>query len=185
MNNLSQSISKCSQCELRTSCTQVVIGSGSKNAKILFIGEAPGKKEDKLGLPFVGFSGKQFDLMLDSIQINRKEVYITNIVKCRPPKNRDPEDKEISLCTPWLIQQIKLIDPKLIVTLGRHSMNFFLPGLHISSSHGQIHTLKIDALKKSFTLLTLYHPMIARFGGLRDVLFSDFAKIPKILKKMQ
>lgn len=182
---LSQQIADCTQCALRSSCSQVVVGSGSQKADILFIGEAPGKKEDELGTPFMGASGKMLDGMLSSIQLKRENIYITNIVKCRPPKNRDPLPKEIQMCTPWLIQQIQTMKPKLIITLGRHSMNFFLPDLHISSAHGKLYQEKIEFFDKPQNFYTLYHPAAALYNGrLRETLFSDFAKIPKILKRI-
>ncbi len=183
---LSQKISTCKKCILRSSCSQVVVGSGSERSEILFIGEAPGKKEDEIGMPFVGASGKLLQEMLASIGMNRESVYITNIVKCRPPNNRDPLPEEIALCTPWLTAQIERMDPKLIITLGRHSMNFFLPELKISTSHGHIYRAQPTSFTKPFVFFTLYHPAAALYnGGLRDSLFKDFSKIPKILKEIK
>jgi DNA polymerase len=187
MNNtsfdaLSKKIISCKKCLLRSSCTQVIVGSGTEKSKILFIGEAPGKKEDEQGIPFVGASGKLLEEMLSSVQMKREDVFITNIVKCRPPKNRDPLAQEILQCTPWLVAQIETIDPLLIVTLGRYSMNFFLPGLKISSAHGKVHTAQPSFLQKPRTFFTLYHPAASLYnGGLRTALFADFKKIPKIL----
>jgi uracil-DNA glycosylase len=181
-NTLSQKISACTKCALSETCSRVVVGSGLPTAKILFIGEAPGKKEDEQGVPFVGASGKLLEEMLASIHIQRKDVYITNIVKCRPPENRDPLPEEITRCTPWLVAQIEAVDPALIITLGRYSMNFFLPELKISSAHGKAHTIKPEFLKKPYTFFTLYHPAAALYnGGLRSALLTDFKKIPRIL----
>lgn len=183
---LFQKISSCTKCTLRSSCSQVVVGSGSEKSEILFIGEAPGKKEDELGIPFVGSSGKLLQEMLASIGMSRESVYITNIVKCRPPNNRDPLPEEIALCTPWLIAQIEQINPKLIITLGRHSMNFFLPELKISTSHGHLYRTQPKFFTKPFVFFTLYHPAAALYnGGLRISLFEDFSKIPEILKKIE
>lgn len=175
---LSQSIFSCKKCSLRNTCSQVIVGSGSRKSTLLFIGEAPGKKEDALGKPFIGSSGKFLEEMLTSIHIKREDVFITNIVKCRPPENRDPLPQEITRCTPWLIEQINIINPQLIITLGRYSMNFFFPELKISSAHGKIHKAQPLFLKKKYQFLTLYHPAAAIYNRrLRETLFSDFKKI--------
>lgn len=184
--NLSLAITHCSKCPLRSTCSRVVVGSGVKRTEILFVGEAPGKKEDELGVPFVGASGKLLDKMLSSINLDRNSVYITNIVKCRPPANRDPSPEEIQTCTQWLVEQVNSLEPKLIVTLGRHSMNFFLPHLRISSAHGHVHRAKPTFLKRSMTFFTLYHPAAALYnGGLRQTLFQDFSRIPKIVSGIE
>lgn len=173
----------CTKCALRKTCTQVVPGSGSTKAKIMFIGEGPGKKEDELGVPFVGAAGKFLDEMLGVIKLKREDVYIANTVKCRPPENRDPLPKEKEACWPWLIQQIQTIKPKLIVTLGRHSMELFLPDQKISEAHGKAVSKKFPGLGEQ-TLYTLYHPAAALYNGsMRKVLIKDFKKIPKLLKK--
>ena len=183
---LSENISQCSKCSLRKSCSRVVIGSGSEKTKIVFVGEAPGKKEDELGFPFVGSSGKLLDEMLLSVGLKRNSVYITNIVKCRPPNNRDPLPKELRACTPWLVKQLETLQPKIVVTLGRHSMNFFLPQLKISSAHGRLYRIQPSFLNKPFLFFTLYHPAAALYNGkLRKTLFDDFAKIKEILKQIE
>ena len=164
-DSLSKKIASCKKCLLRSSCTQVIVGSGAEKSKILFIGEAPGKKEDEQGIPFIGASGKLLSTLLDSIHLKREDVYITNIVKCRPPENRDPLPQEITLCTPWLVAQIEAINPALIVTLGRYSMNFFLPELKISSAHGKVHTTQPSFLKKPYPFFTLYHPAASLYNG--------------------
>ena len=165
--------------ELRSSATQLVPGDGSPDAEIMLIGEAPGAKEDQLGKPFVGAAGKFLDEMLASISLERSDVYITNIVKYRPPENRDPEPEEITAFMPYLKQQIAIIEPKLIVFLGRHSMNVFLPELKISQVHGQ------PKRKNDQVYLPLYHPAAALYnGGMRATLLADFAKIPAILKQI-
>lgn len=125
-------------CELRNTATQGVPGCGSANAHVVFIGEAPGAKEDKEGRPFVGAAGKFLDEMLASIKMKREDIYITNIVKYRPPNNRDPLPEEIAACSKWLAEEIQLIDPALIVFLGRHSMNHFFPNEKISEAHGKV-----------------------------------------------
>lgn len=148
----------------------------------MFIGEGPGAKEDELGRPFVGAAGKFLDEMLGIIGTKREDVYIANVVKCRPPNNRDPLPDEVSACWPWLVEQIKIIQPKLIVTLGRHSMERFLPGQKISAIHGKAMRRKTpDIGKKIF--YTLYHPAAALYNGsMREILIKDFKKIPKVLK---
>jgi uracil-DNA glycosylase family 4 len=163
--------------ELSFDATNMVFGSGDVEAKICFIGEAPGKNEDLKGLPFVGASGKLLDQMLDSINLTREQVYVTNIVKYRPPNNRDPLPEEKNVFLPFLHKQIEIINPRLIVTLGRHSMNCFFPKLIISNVHG-----KVQKLRGRF-YLPLFHPAAAMYNGsLKKTLESDFQQIPSILK---
>lgn len=131
--------------ELAATATQLVFGVGSPDAEIVFIGEAPGKKEDEQGEPFVGAAGKFLNEMLDSIGLERKDIYITNIVKYRPPENRDPLPKEKAAFLPFLLRQLEAIDPKLIVTLGRHSMEYFLSGKKISQIHGEPKRIRVVA----------------------------------------
>ncbi|MBP9852767.1 MAG: uracil-DNA glycosylase [Patescibacteria group bacterium] len=176
--------------DLAAQATQLVFGVGNPDADIVFIGEAPGKKEDELGQPFVGASGKFLDEMLASIGLRRGDIYITNIVKYRPPNNRDPLPEEKKEFLPYLQAQLEIIQPKLVVTLGRHSGSCFLPDLHISSDHGQPKRAKL-ALKQAkddmleVVILPLYHPAAALYnGGLRETLLEDFARVPAILKKI-
>ncbi|HEX7586627.1 MAG TPA: uracil-DNA glycosylase [Patescibacteria group bacterium] len=177
-------MSKCSKCALRAGCTRVVPGEGSAEAEIMFIGEGPGKKEDELGRPFVGAAGKFLDEMLAAIKLKREQVYIANVVKCRPPGNRDPLPEEVEACWPWLMEQIKIIDPKVIVTLGRHSMERFLPGQKISEVHGKAMRREIPEIGKR-VFYTLYHPAAALYNGsMREVLIKDFKRIPKVLEKI-
>ena len=126
------------ECELKKTATQAVPGDGSAEAEIVFIGEAPGKSENVQGRPFVGAAGKFLAEMLEAINLKREDVYITNIVKCRPPNNRDPLPEEKSACREWLLEELKLISPKLIIFLGRHAMNNFFPELQISKAHGKL-----------------------------------------------
>lgn len=163
-----------------------VIGGGSENAKIIFIGEAPGQNEAKTGLPFVGRSGKFLDELLDSIEIKRDDVYITSVVKDRPPKNRDPKPEEISIYAPFLDEQIKIIKPMIIVTLGRFAMNYVMNhyGLEnelkpIGELHGRVFETKMSWGKVK--VLTLYHPSISIYNQhSKSILFEDF----KILKTL-
>jgi DNA polymerase len=165
--------------ELRATATQLVFGAGSPNADIVFIGEAPGKNEDLQGEPFVGAAGKFLNEMLAGIGLERKDIYITNIVKYRPPNNRDPEVEEKDAFMPYLKLQLEVIQPKLVVFLGRHSMNVFLPELRISQAHGK------PVKKGGQVYLPLFHPAAALYnGGMRQTLLDDFNLIPAILKKI-
>lgn len=171
-------------CGLKKTSTQGVPGHGNADARIIFIGEAPGAKEDAGGKPFVGAAGKFLDEMLASINMEREDIYITNLVKYRPPENRDPTPKEISECSLWLKEEVELIDPTLIITLGRYAMNNFFPNKKISESHGEIFTT--ESLGKTRYILPLYHPAAALYNGaLRETLKKDFRKIPRILKKLE
>lgn len=160
--------------ELAASATQLVMGSGNLDAKILFIGEAPGKTEDEQGLPFIGASGKFLDTMLEAAGMKRNDVYITNIVKYRPPNNRDPSRAEIAEFWPYLLRQIQIIQPQVVITLGRFSMNCFLPDAKISQQHGQMVEYSDNGI--SFRLIPLYHPAAALYNGsMRQTLIDDFA----------
>ncbi len=185
LNKLNAEMLACSKCSLRAGCKQVVPGDGSAEAKIMFIGEGPGAKEDELGKPFVGAAGKFLDEMLGAINLKREDVYIANTVKCRPPQNRDPLPEEKETCWPWLLKQIKIIQPELIVTLGRHSMEIFLPNYKISEIHGQAMRREIPEIGKQI-FFALYHPAAALYNGsMREVLLKDFKKIPKVLELIE
>lgn len=165
--------------ELKEGATQLVFGDGSVDAAVVFIGEAPGKNEDLQGKPFVGAAGRFLDEMLEMIHLERKDIYITNIVKYRPPNNRDPEPAEKAAFLPYLQEQLNIIQPKLIVCLGRHSMDVLLPGLKISQVHGQ------PKRYLGHVYLPLFHPAAALYnGGMRQTLIDDFARIPAILQKI-
>lgn len=169
--------------DLATQATQLVMGAGNPDADIVIIGEAPGKKEDELGLPFVGASGKFLDAMLESTALRRDNIYITNIVKYRPPNNRDPSRAEKEAFWPYLLQQLAIIQPKLVVTLGRHSMNYFLPGSVIGDIHGQVVDVVIDGVP--YRLMPLYHPAAAMYNGkLRQTLLDDFLRIPQVIDQL-
>jgi DNA polymerase len=172
-------------CTLRTSASRAVFGDGNAQAQIVFIGEAPGKKEDAGGRPFIGAAGKFLQEMLSSIGMAREDIYITNIVKYRPPDNRDPQPQEKKDCAQWLYDELNLIEPKLIIFLGRHSMNDFFPELKISSAHGILVHKKFPHIHTEH-FLPLYHPAAALYNGsMRDTLLADFAKIPIILEKIR
>lgn len=172
-------------CGLKETATRPVFGDGNPDSQIVFIGEAPGKKEDQTGTPFVGAAGKFLAEMLASIKMKREDIYITNIVKYRPPENRDPTPLEKEQCAAWLRAELEFIKPKLVVFLGRHSMNHFFPDLKISDAHGILINTTIDKFP-IHNFLPLYHPAAALYnGGLRTELLKDFAKIPKMLKKIK
>ena len=181
---LIQQIKNCKLCGLCSSRQNAVVGVGNWNADIMIIGEAPGKDEDIKGLPFVGRSGKILDFLLDTIALKRTDIFITNVVKCRPPKNRDPYLDEVNKCRNYLERQINIIKPKLIITLGRHSMNRFHKGLKISEVHGElIYSSGIWQAKQAY--LPLYHPAASLYDPRKkEVLLSDFKKIPNILNKI-
>lgn len=165
---------------LAKSAINMVFGEGDPNADVMFIGEAPGRKEDETGKPFVGASGKLLDELLESIGLDRSQVYITSIVKFRPPNNRDPKATEKQAFMPYLQAQLEVIDPKIIVTLGRHGANCFLPELKIGQAHGQAQKWN------GYTLLPLYHPAVGLYNyHMRGTLAEDFAQITQILKKLK
>lgn len=171
-------------CALRSTATQAVPGDGNADADIVFIGEGPGRDEDLQGKPFVGAAGKFLNEMLGEINLKREDVYITNVVKYRPPGNRDPLPEEVAACYPWLVEQINLIDPKLIILLGRHALERFFPGEKISLVHGKILRRMVTGMGMR-NFYALYHPAAALYnGGMRGTLIEDFKKIPKVLKKI-
>ncbi len=161
---------------LREGASQLVFGTGSITADILFVGEAPGAKEDKLGEPFVGAAGKFLNVLLESIGLDRQDIYITNIVKYRPPANRDPSKDEIEAFKPYLIQQIDVIKPKIVAFLGRHSMSVFFPDLRIGEAHG------VPIERDGLIYLPLFHPAAALYNpAMRQTLLDDFAHIPELI----
>jgi len=180
LKELNNQILKCEKCVLCKTRTNVVPGEGSPKAEIMFIGEGPGKNEDEQGRPFIGAAGKLLDKLIALIGLTRKDIYIANVVKCRPPSNRDPLPEEVNACRPWLDQQIKIIKPKLIVLLGRHSMDRFLPNQKISIDHGKPKRLERQVY------YPIYHPAAALYrNGLLEDLKKDFKKIPKILELIE
>jgi len=185
---IAEKIKKCKLCFLSEGRISAVPGVGSFDAEIVFIGEGPGAREDKTGEPFVGASGKFLDEMLASVKLNRSDVFITNIVKCRPPKNRDPLPDEVAICTEnYFWKQLDIIAPKIIITLGRHAMYRFLPAdRKISEDHGKLFQFKSPKTGRNFNILPLYHPAAALYNGsMRGVLLEDFKRVPKILKKLK
>jgi DNA polymerase len=170
--------------DLVRTATNLVMGDGSVDADIVLIGEAPGKNEDLQGLPFVGAAGKFLNEMLATVNLERKDVYITNIVKYRPPNNRDPLPDEKKAFWPFLLRQLNVIEPKIIVTLGRHSMEYFLPGMKISQIHGE--PKRIQFGERKLVIVPLFHPAAALYNGsLRQTLIDDFTRLPNIVKLLE
>ncbi len=161
-------------------CTQMVPGNGDANASVMLIGEAPGKNEDEQGVPFVGAAGKLLDDLLASVELDRSKVFVANVLKARPPENRDPSPEEAAHHWPWLEEQIEAVGPDVIVLLGRHAMERFLPGRKISAIHGQAR------LKNGQVYLPVYHPAAALYnGGLRQTVFDDFAQLPELVSRVR
>jgi DNA polymerase len=171
----------CTRCRLAQGRTQVVFGAGNPRADLMFVGEAPGFHEDKQGVPFVGQAGKLLDGLLAGVQLRREDVYIANVLKCRPPGNRDPQPDEIEACEPHLFRQIELIEPKVIATLGNFATKL-LSGrpLGITRVHGQEQELTIAG--RSVLLYPIYHPAAALYTpAMLKVLESDFARLPELM----
>jgi uracil-DNA glycosylase family 4 len=176
LTELYREIASCRRCDLYQTRTRAVPGEGAEDAEIMFIGEAPGWHEDQQGRPFVGPAGQFLDKLLASINLKRSQVYIANVIKSRPPDNRDPLPNEIAACRPWLEKQIELVHPRMIVTLGRYSMAMFFPGKSISKIHG-------TAVKQGDVIyFAMYHPAAALHQqSLRQSIEADMLKIPSLL----
>lgn len=170
--------------DLAKQAKNLVMGDGNLDSDIVFIGEAPGKNEDETGLPFVGAAGRFLNEMLAAAGLERKDVYITNIVKYRPPNNRDPLPEEKAAFWPYLLKQLQVIDPKVVITLGRHSMEYFLPGMKIGEIHGQPKRVQFGDHK--IVIMPLFHPAAALYNGsLRQTLIDDFLKVPTVITQME
>jgi len=177
---LYQEIVNCQDCGLAKHRTKVVPGEGPEEADLFFIGEAPGWHEDQQGRPFVGPAGGFLDQLLDSIGLKREEVYIANVIKCRPPQNRDPLPTEIQACRKWLDRQIEIIHPRMIITLGRYSLARYFPNEGIGKIHGKARRLG-DVI-----YYPMYHPAAALHqGSLRQIIEADMLKIPQILAQSE
>ncbi|MEX1253362.1 MAG: uracil-DNA glycosylase [Dehalococcoidia bacterium] len=176
LHELAGEIAVCPKCDLAKTRTNAVPGEGSPSADIVFIGEGPGFYEDQQARPFIGPAGKFLDELLGSIGLRRQDVYICNVIKCRPPNNRDPLPGEIAECRPWLDRQLEIIRPKVIVTLGRFSMSRYFQGQSISRIHGQ--PKRVDGV----LVVPMYHPAAALHqGSLRRTIEQDFRKLPGLL----
>ena len=176
LKTIAEQVSVCEKCALHFSRKKAVPGEGPSNARIMLIGEGPGFYENEQGRPFVGPSGKFLDELLEAAGLKRSEVFIGNVVKCRPPANRDPLPDELAACRPYLERQIEAINPKVIVTLGRYSMAHFLPNAKISAIHGK------GSFVNSRLVVAMYHPAAALHQpALRDAIVADFSGLPRLL----
>jgi uracil-DNA glycosylase len=172
----------CTRCELAAGRTQVVVGVGANKAKLMFVGEAPGEKEDLAGTPFVGNAGKLLDRLMTETGISRDDVFITNIVACRPPGNRTPKVKEVKAHAAWIEEQLRLVNPELIVTLGRIALTYFLPKAKVTLVRGK--PQKIVHAERRLTLLPTFHPsaVLRDYEVLYPQVLGDFKKIARLLK---
>jgi DNA polymerase len=172
----------CTACRLHTGRRNAVPGEGSAATEVVFVGEGPGANEDEQGRPFVGAAGGLLTELIGSIGWKRDEVFITNVVKCRPPGNRDPEPDEIAACSGYLSRQLEALDPALIVTLGRFSLQSFMPGARISGAHGTVRPVEPATGARDASVMALYHPAAAfRQAALKETLFDDIAEAPEAL----
>jgi DNA polymerase len=172
----------CERCRLHEGRTNAVPGEGNPSTEVMFVGEGPGYNEDRLGRPFVGRAGDFLVKLLGSIGWRRDEVFITNVVKCRPPDNRDPQPDEIAACAPYLRRQLEALDPALVVTLGRYSMATFMPGARISQAHGAVRPADPATGANNALVLAMYHPAAAlRTTAIAETSLHDMAGVPGAL----
>lgn len=180
LQKIADEVEVCKLCPLYQTGTRGVPGEGNPDAAIMFIGEGPGQKEDELGRPFVGPAGQLLEELLHHIGLSRNDVYIANVIKHRPPGNRDPLPDELEACWPYLKRQIAVIEPKVIVLLGRHALERFLPGKTISQVRGKAYRVGTTVY------FAMYHPAAALYqGSLRETLFKDIEQLPKLLKQIK
>jgi uracil-DNA glycosylase family 4 len=180
LEQVASEVAGCTRCPLHQGRERAVPGEGPPDAKLMFIGEGPGFHEDQTGRPFVGAAGQFLEELLAAIGLSREEVFIANVVKCRPPGNRDPEPEEIDACREYLDRQIALLDPRVIVTLGRFSMARWFPSARISRIHGQPR----KAGKR--LIVPMYHPAAALHrGSLRQTVIDDFKKLPEFVRQVE
>jgi len=173
---VAEQVRSCRLCGLAEGRTNAVPGEGSAASGVVFIGEGPGFHEDRLGRPFVGRAGELLDALLPSVPLRREDVFITNVVKCRAPDNRDPQPREVAACRPYLEAQIALLRPRVIVPLGRHSLTWFFPDARISNDHGRM------LRWKGYLVFPLYHPAAAlRSGNIRTLLEADMKRLPQAM----
>jgi DNA polymerase len=182
LEGIAAEVRACTRCRLHAGRTRAVPGEGHPDTEVVFVGEGPGMNEDRQGRPFVGRAGDLLVRFLATIGWRREEVFITNIVKCRPPDNRDPEPDEVAACLPYLQRQLQVLDPALIVTLGRHSMGRFIPGAHIGQAHGTLHPVDPATGAGSAMVYAMYHPAAAlRAPDVERQSYDDAAGIPAAL----
>ena len=186
MKEIEDEVAKCRKCALWMTKTKSVFGEGSLNPKVMFISEAPGYNEDQQGRPFVGKAGKILDELLEIIGLKREEVYIANVLKCRPPNNRDPKPEEIKACTPYLDKQIQIIKPKIICTMGNFATKYVFEKFGLKSGNiGKLHgkAFKIRNLLMNCVVIPLYHPAVATYNsGMKTTLIEDFRRIKEFIE---
>ena len=179
---IASEVRDCTRCRLHATRTNAVPGEGDPSTEVVFVGEGPGQNEDREGRPFVGRAGGLLVNLLGHIGWTREDVFITNIVKCRPPGNRDPEPDEVAACAPYLQRQLEALDPAVIVTLGRHSMGRFMPGARISQAHGTTAHVDPATGARDATVFAMYHPAAAlRTPAIERESYEDAARIPTVL----
>ncbi len=172
----------CDRCRLSQGRTMAVPGEGSPDTEVVFVGEGPGQNEDRQGRPFVGAAGTLLDELLGMVEWRREDVFITNVVKCRPPHNRDPEPDEMAACAPYLRRQLEALDPALLITLGRFSLQMFMPGDRISRVHGTERAVDPSTGAPAAVGYAMYHPAAAlRQGALKETMQRDMAAVPEVL----
>jgi len=182
LETIAEEVRTCTRCRLHETRTRAVPGEGDPSTEVVFIGEGPGMNEDRQGRPFVGRAGDLLVRLLGSIGWRREDVFITNIVKCRPPDNRDPEADEIAACQPYLHRQLQVIDPAVVVTLGRHSMGRFMPGARISQAHGTMRPADPETGAAAALVFAMYHPAAAlRTPAIERESYVDIAQVPTAL----
>ncbi len=182
LDQIAAEVAVCTRCPLHVGRTNAVPGEGHPDTEVVFVGEGPGFNEDQQGRPFVGAAGGLLNELLKAIGWRREEVFITNVVKCRPPQNRDPEPSEIAACAPYLKRQLEVLDPALVVTLGRHSLQTFMPGARISGTHGTMAPVNPATGAANALTYAMYHPAAAlRAGSLKQTMLQDMAGMPQVL----
>jgi DNA polymerase len=182
LDKIAAEVDVCTRCPLHAGRTRAVPGEGHPDTEVVFVGEGPGFNEDREGRPFVGAAGGLLNELLNAIGWKRGEVFITNVVKCRPPANRDPEPAEIAACAPFLHRQLEVLDPALVVTLGRHSLQTFQPGARIGGAHGTLRPSPTEAGAPNALTYAMYHPAAAlRQGSLKETMLADMAGVPDAL----
>lgn len=182
LEDIAAEVRVCTRCRLHETRTRAVPGEGDPDTEVLFVGEGPGMNEDREGRPFVGRAGGLLERLLASIGWQRDDVFITNVVKCRPPGNRDPEPDEIAACAPYLRRQAEILDPSVVVTLGRFSMATFMPGVRITQAHGTTRLADPETGAHAATVFAMYHPAYAlRDPAVERESFEDVARVPGVL----
>jgi DNA polymerase len=182
LEQIATEVEVCTACPLHEQRTRAVPGDGHPDTEVVFVGEGPGYNEDREGRPFVGAAGGLLNELLRAIGWRRDQVFITNVVKCRPPGNRDPEPSEIAACAPFLRRQLEVLDPALVVTLGRHSLQTFMPGARIGGTHGTQRPAPSETGAAAAMTYAMYHPAAAlRQGSLKETMLADMAGLPQAL----